>query len=125
LLLLAGCGGDDGGGPGPAETSLKITYLPEGVGGPSTVWELRCDPAGGSLPGAAEACVKLAAAGAEAFSGKSPDSACTQEFGGPQAAQVEGSVEGEPVDSTFSRADGCEIARWDRLAFLFRPSGPK
>jgi hypothetical protein len=121
---LAGCGGGDE-RAGALETELTITYLPRGVGGPSVTWELRCDPPGGSLPNAAGACEKLDELDADAFSGAQPDTACTQQYGGPQAAQVEGTFRGERVGATFSRVDGCQIARWDRLAFLFRPSGPK
>jgi hypothetical protein len=34
-------------------------------------------------------------------------------------AEVEGLYRGETVDAKFTRTDGCEIARWDRHAFLF------
>lgn len=127
VFALAGCGGDTGtttAGAGSA-TKLRITYLPQGVGGPSTIWDLECDPPGGSLPDAEQACAKLADLGAGAFSGKTPNTACTQQYGGPQAAQVEGTRDGERIGATFSRVDGCEITRWGRLAFLFRPSGSK
>ena len=41
------------------------------------------------------------------------DIACTQIFGGPEEATIKGTIRGEPVDATFTRTDGCEIARWD------------
>jgi hypothetical protein len=41
-------------------------------------------------------------------------------------AVVEGLYRGETVDARFTRRDGCEIARWDKHAFLFpvKPGGP-
>ena len=45
---------------------------------------------------------------------------CTEIYGGPAVAKVEGLYRGETVDATFVRTDGCEIERWDRHAFLFR-----
>ena len=43
------------------------------------------------------------------------DVACTQIFGGPETATIKGTLRGEPVDASFSRSDGCEIARWDKV----------
>ena len=37
----------------------------------------------------------------------------------PAIAEVEGLYRGETVDARFTRMNGCEIARWDRHAFLF------
>jgi hypothetical protein len=44
---------------------------------------------------------------------------CTQIYGGPQEALVTGTVRGDRVWVRFSRRDGCEIDRWNRLAPLF------
>jgi hypothetical protein len=43
-------------------------------------------------------------------------SLCTQIFGGPQVITVHGVDRGRAVDATFTRRNGCEIARYDRLA---------
>jgi hypothetical protein len=45
--------------------------------------------------------------------------ACTAIYGGPQRARVTGRLRGYPVRATFNRTNGCEIARWDRVRFLF------
>ncbi len=47
------------------------------------------------------------------------DVACTQISGGPETATIKGTLRGEPIDASFSRSDGCEIARWDKLKPLF------
>jgi hypothetical protein len=44
---------------------------------------------------------------------------CTQIYGGPQEALVTGTFGGRRVWARFSRRNGCEIARWNRIAFLF------
>jgi hypothetical protein len=41
-----------------------------------------------------------------------PPKMCTQQYGGPQVAVVTGWYLGREVHSSFSRTDGCEIARW-------------
>ena len=40
-------------------------------------------------------------------------------YGGPQKATVQGTLDGTAVEGTFTRSDGCEIARWNQVAFLF------
>jgi hypothetical protein len=45
---------------------------------------------------------------------------CTQVYGGPERARVRGTVEGRAVDRRFGRADGCEIADFERAAPLLR-----
>ena len=41
--------------------------------------------------------------------------ACTLQYGGPERAHVTGTLEGEPVDVTIDRADGCGISAYDKL----------
>jgi Subtilisin inhibitor-like len=119
-LLMSACatrdGGSSSGDSGSAATDLTITVWPQGEGGPSSEWTLRCDPAGGTLPDAAEACGKLTAAVLEPLP---PDTICTQIYGGPHAARVQGTFEGREVDVHFRRSNGCEIHRWDVASFLF------
>ena len=45
--------------------------------------------------------------------------ACTQIFGGPQVAVVTGTFRGRRLRATFTRRDGCEVARWEAVRFLF------
>ena len=37
------------------------------------------------------------------------------QFGGPETATIKGTIRGQEVDASFSRSDGCEIARWDKV----------
>lgn len=49
---------------------------------------------------------------------------CTQIYGGSEEAEVTGTRDGEQVQATFSRQNGCEIDRWDRLAAVFQFGSP-
>ncbi|WP_432487735.1 SSI family serine proteinase inhibitor [Kineococcus sp. SYSU DK018] len=110
--------------PSSAGGSLTVT-VDDGSGGTST-WTLTCAPdgtAGGDHPDAAAACAALTAA-QQPFAPVPKDRVCTQVYGGPQRATVTGTWGGEEVSATFERTDGCQIARWDRVAPLLQPGAP-
>ena len=144
-LLLAGCASlepvgspydpvssDDSPGPTPSPTpspteeppaqpvtaDLTIVVDPTGEGATQT-FTLTCSPDGGDHPDPAAACATLAQAGVEAFAPTPRDVACTEQWGGPQVATVQGTVDGEQIDARFDRTNGCEISRWDQLAPVF------
>jgi hypothetical protein len=81
---------------------------------------LTCDPPGGTHPNAEEACTALQA-DPSALDPLSPDSVCTQIYGGPEEAEILGTLNGEQVDARFSRQNGCEIDRWMRMAGILQP----
>jgi hypothetical protein len=91
---------------------LTIVIWPHGLGADSHRSTLRC-------PSAATACARLAVLNAP-FAPVPPKTACTAIYGGPQVARVTGAFRGRTVWATFRRRDGCEIARWNKVAFLFR-----
>ena len=101
---LAGCGDDD---EQPAAsgrgTELVVEVRPEGDDGPVRRRTVTDVPP---------------TINADAFAPTPDDVACTEIYGGPATAHVSGTLDGEPVDATFSRENGCEIARWDRLERL-------
>ena len=101
-----------------ASTSLHITVWPEGSDGPKRAWTLRCAPVGGTLPRRATACRRLASM-SRPFRNVPKDVVCTEIYGGPQKAFVTGRLRGHRVRASFDRHDGCEIARWNRVRFLF------
>ena len=67
------------------------------------------------------ACAKLALMD-DPFAPVPKDKACTQVFGGPEVADVTGTFRGKPVNAHFEKGNGCEIARWNRVEFLFPTS---
>jgi hypothetical protein len=100
--------------------SLHVTVWPNGRDDSAKrTWTLRCAPAGGTLPRAANACQRLAALQNPFAPRRRVGVACTDVYGGPQFALVTGRVRSRPVRATFSRVNGCEIARWNRVRFLF------
>ena len=99
--------------------TLTITVWPAGPMSASRVRTLHCEPAGGTLVRAAAACRRLGAMKASPFLPTPPATICTQIYGGPQEAFVRGTFRGRRVSTRFARRNGCEIARWDRVAFLF------
>jgi hypothetical protein len=102
-----------------ASTSLHITVWPDGMEQPAKkVYTLKCAPVGGTLPKRAAACAKLMRA-ERPFAPTPKGMACTMIYGGPQEALVTGRFRGNPVRAHFSRKDGCELGRWNRVQFLF------
>jgi Subtilisin inhibitor-like len=102
-----------------ASTSLHITVWPNGQGhAPARTYTLTCAPLGGTLPQRALACQKLLQLTAP-FAPVPPGTPCTQIYGGPQQALVTGRFRGAPIYARFDRSGGCEIARWNRVQFLF------
>jgi len=107
-----------------ATTSLTVTFWEDGSRSDDrTSWTLRCNPARGTLPRPGVACRRLAAGGARLFTRVPIDAVCTEIYGGPQVARVVGVVQGKRVWASFSRTNGCQISRWDRLSPWLLPRG--
>jgi hypothetical protein len=122
LLLPAGCGGGSSSGS-DGSTQLHITVWPHGKSGTSSSYTLNCPEGTGTLPDARAACSKLKRVDAAVFAPVPSGTACTEIYGGPQTALVVGRLAGKPLRAAlraeFSRTNGCEMARWGRLVFLF------
>jgi hypothetical protein len=102
-----------------AATSLHITVWPNGREHlPKQSYTLTCAPVGGTLPHRQTACARLAALRSP-FAPTPAQTACTQIYGGPQEALISGRFRGRWIRSSFHRRNGCEIDRWNRVAFLF------
>jgi hypothetical protein len=117
VALAAGCGDDDDDEPQRRlglQADLLVTVRPDGPDGPAERRRIRCERLGeGPAP-----CNGLAGLQPDQLEPVPPDVACTQIFGGPATARVQGRLRGESVDARFDRSDGCEIERWDRNRVL-------
>jgi hypothetical protein len=112
-----------GAAPSTGPTSLVLTYWEDGSQAQDReVWTLRCNPAGGTLAKPGVACRKLAAGGWRLFA-PVRDGVCTEIYGGPQVARVVGTVQGKRVWARFTRENGCQISRWNRLSPWLLPPG--
>ena len=119
-LAVAGCGGESEPSPGnstASPASLEISISSGAKDAPTKVWTLRCPP-GGTLPDAEQACLNLERLH-DPFGPVPKSVACTEIYGGPEIADVQGTFRGKPVNTRFLRTNGCEIARWNRVRFLF------
>jgi hypothetical protein len=117
-LGAVGCGGDDNEEQPAAVNSiaeLTVTVDPDGDGGakPKTA-TVKCGPASDS-----KECAALADMKADVFEPVPGNVACTQQYGGPETAQVTGTFKGRQVDAKFSRVNGCEISRWEKMSPVF------
>jgi hypothetical protein len=101
-------------------TSLRVVVRASADASPR-VTTLRCDPPGGTLARPASACRQLLSVGRALIAPTPPGTACSQIYGGPQEAIVTGTLEGTKVWARFRRRDGCELSRWNRVAFLLGP----
>jgi hypothetical protein len=50
-----------------------------------------------------------------------PDRVCTEIYGGPQTATVQGTINGRWVRRAFARTNGCELADWGQMGPLLAP----
>jgi hypothetical protein len=115
-VFAVGCGGDDDGeDPAPVNegtTELTIVVDPDGEGGePPAEALLQCP--GAEAPPAA--CAAVAELPGDATAPVPPSTPCTEIFGGPDLVTLEGTLEGEQVDTELTRANGCEIERFERF----------
>jgi hypothetical protein len=46
--------------------------------------------------------------------------ACTELFGGPDVATIEGQLNGDEVNAELTRSNGCEIERFDAVVPLLQ-----
>ncbi|WP_433331430.1 SSI family serine proteinase inhibitor [Spirillospora sp. CA-294931] len=131
VLSLAACG-DEKSADGPAKNQPSSTTSVQPSGNadsltvqvkasdqaPAKTWKLTCEPAGGDHPKAADACQTLTKA-KNPFQPVPKDQMCTKIYGGPEIATVKGTWQGQPVDTKFTRADGCQLSRWSKVGPLF------
>ena len=105
--------------------ALKIDFR-AAAGAKARILTLRCsEKPTGTVPRPLVACSRLQQLGDDVFRPVPPGTACTAISGGPSTARVSGIYFGRPLWVRLRRDNGCEIERWQRVAFLLpRPSSP-
>ena len=103
---------------------LRIAFRADATSTPR-VFTLRCGARStGTVPLPTAACTRLQKLGANAFRPTPPVTACTEIYGGPSTARVTGTYLGRQLWVRLRLDNGCEIARWQRVAFLLPKPAP-
>ena len=138
VLVVAGCasgeddapaasGTPDATGSDPAtdgisqaDNDLQVE-VDLGDGSAPVTWTLTCVGfVEGSHPQAQAACDHLAALESP-FAPLPDDVVCSQQYGGPETAQITGRWHADDVDLELSRTDGCRISQWESLGPVLPP----
>jgi len=109
-----------GAGPYPI-ADITVTVHPDGTdSAPYATYQLSClgDTAtvtGNASGSASSMCLALGQPGVRdlLLNGAPGDRICTEIYGGPDVATFTGTLDGDPVDFTADRVDGCSINDWE------------
>ncbi len=121
LLAAAGCGDEEdptSGDPfGEGDAALTVTLDPDGPDGQEEELseEVNCEEASDDAP-----CLAVQDLETSDLDPAPADQPCTEIFGGPDVATVEGEVNGEDINAELNRSNGCEIERFDRAVPLLQ-----
>ena len=99
---------------------VSISIVVNNGAGAQSKWTLRCQPVAGTHPNRKKACTQLLKAGIKSMAPTPSDTMCTEIYGGPETATVSGSWSKKKIRATFSRINGCEISRWEKISLLLR-----
>lgn len=112
--------------PAPSARSSLTISVAATHGATPRRWTLTCSPAGGTHPHPQTACATLGSV-KDPFAPVPPHIMCTMIFSGPQTASITGTWDGKRVSASYARDNGCQTARWDKLATVLDgidPGGP-
>jgi len=109
-----------GGGPYPI-ADITVTIHPDGIEStPTATYRISClgDTATitGNATGSAQSmCLALGRPDVRELllNGAPVDRMCTEIYGGPDVATITGTLDGQAVEFTADRANGCSINDWD------------
>jgi hypothetical protein len=113
-LAAGGCGNEAAPTSGDpfedGDAKLSVTLDPDGPDGPEeeATEEVSCEEVSDD-----PACLAVGELEASDLDPPPPDQACTELFGGPDEATIQGEIDGEDVDAELNRSNGCEIDRFD------------
>ena len=116
-----GCGDEADTGSGDPSTegsaAITVTLDPDGPTGQQAEMteEVNCEEATKDA-----ACLAVANLEASDFDLPSVEQGCTELFGGPDIALIQGEINGEEVDAELNRSNGCEIERYEAAVPLLQ-----
>ena len=122
LAAVAGCGDEETESAPIAGTELTIGLDADGPGGEAAVEaEVEC-PGANAPPTVCDTIEELPDDPAAPLP---PDTPCTEIYGGPDTVTIEGTLDGDPIEARLTRANGCEIERFDRFVPLLSALFPE
>jgi hypothetical protein len=109
VTALAACGSETP-AAAPKATNLLVSVDLDGHGSArAKSVRLRCPGAG---------CAITRRVKTSDFAATPTGQACSMIYGGPETATVKGTLRGDAIDARFSRTDGCQTSRWERVKAL-------
>jgi len=110
--------------PVPGQPDSLLITVRDSASSPALSWSLTCYPDGGTHPNPVFACDTLSGT-PDPFAPVPMGVMCTMIYYGPQTATITGYWQGQPVSAQFSRINGCEEHRWEKIApVLVLPVSP-
>lgn len=99
------------------DVALTVTLDLDGPDGPEEelTEEVSCEEVSDDA-----ACLAVDGIEAADLAPSAPGEICTELFGGPDVATLQGEIDGEDVDAELTRANGCEIERFDAAVPLLQ-----
>lgn len=124
-VAAVGCGSDDGttlteppaADPGTITLELQLNHVEVDGDGSAGI---DCGADGSN----SVACELAAAIDPAVFEPPDPNVACTEIYGGPDELFVAGEINGEVINAIYTRANGCEIDRFDAWVPLLQELYP-
>ena len=102
----------------PTEDPTDLTFTVSGSDitpeGPKT-YTLTCNPDGGTLPAARQACINLNKI-IRPFVATAPNRVCADVVGGNGSMTIKGIYKGSTIDTTADQRDSCATKRFNRIA---------
>ena len=100
-------------------SNMTVSYQPSP--GSQVSFKIFCSAhaSSGTHPNAKAICATIVRLGTSLFAPVPSGTACSQIYGGPETATVIGTLNGLKINSTFSRTDGCQVARWETAKAFF------
>lgn len=96
--------------------SLKISYILE-TGAVPINKKVLCRPPAGNYENPKEICRKLLSLKGT-LRPLSLGTVCTEQYGGPGIIKIRGYWYGKKINLVYSKVNGCEISRWNKIEFL-------
>lgn len=99
-------------------SKITVSYRPSQSSGVTFTVSCSAHSISGTHPNEKAICAAIAKQGTRLFAPVPAGIACSQIYGGPESARIAGTVTGHKINATFSRTDGCQIARWNAAKAL-------